>query len=432
LAEQLILGTAAHDQDALEGFVSHTFESTDALGVAFADGIANEAGVTGEIFWCFDLPLLQLSIDGGLHRIGAGEGTIREVEQVIALGELLRRFDQRGPFAVVLRPLFEIQHDLFEEEEPNDIGEGAVAAVARAFIGNIGLFSGGAENGFVTLETDERPGAGTKEDVVAIFGGGHRVVSTSGVVSGTGDDFHTGEFREAFYLTELGSGELRLGEPFPWDGEMIERGARPIVGFHIEELRGARDSKLIGHLAAQQIIEVVGEKEAVGREVGDRGAICDGLAELEARVVKYIRDTRGGVDRARAAILERLDASLSAVVAISVGRENEAALIVEQHVIATPGVDANGGKLGAAWEQLHGLLQAGLHFGPEGADFPVGVVAEFTIVIGEAMRFGEREFIFRPCAQNDAATGGAEIDGGGVDDFGHGKLEERFLTTNGH
>ena len=54
--------------------------------------------------------------------------------------------------------------------------------------------------------------------------------------------------------------------------------------------------------------------------------------------------------------------------------------------------------------------------------------AEGAKGVGEAVDLVEREFIFRPRTENDAAAGGTEIDCGGVDDFSErhgGKGAER-------
>jgi hypothetical protein len=198
------------------------------------------------------------------------------------------------------------------------------------------------------------------------------------------------------------------------------------AGVHVDELRGAGDGELVLHLPAQEIIEVVREKEAARGEIGDSRATGDGLGELEAGVVKDVGDARGGVDAVGALNGEFLQARLRAVVAVGVRWENETAGIVEQHMIAAPGIHADGGELRALGQERGGLPQAGGHFMPEGAELPIGVGAEFPVGVGETVGLGEGELVLGPGAEDDAAAGGAEIDGSGVEGFGHGESGKFF------
>jgi hypothetical protein len=52
---------------------------------------------------------------------------------------------------------------------------------------------------------------------------------------------------------------------------------------------------------------------------------------------------------------------------------------------------------------------------PEAADVPVVVPVEGVERIRKAVNLAQREFVFEPGAENDAAAGGAEVDGGDVE-----------------
>ena len=61
------------------------------------------------------------------------------------------------------------------------------------------------------------------------------------------------------------------------------------------------------------------------------------------------------------------------------------------------------------------FAQSGLRLMPERAEVPVIVRAERAKRVGKAVNLVQRETIFRPRAEDDAAAGGPEIDGGGID-----------------
>src|ERR1019366_8852892 len=66
------------------------------------------------------------------------------------------------------------------------------------------------------------------------------------------------------------------------------------------------------------------------------------------------------------------------------------------------------------------LPEPRLYLVPKCADFPVGVGAELAVGVGEAMCLRERQLVIGPRAEDDAAAGGAEIDGGGENWGRHG------------
>jgi hypothetical protein len=78
--------------------------------------------------------------------------------------------------------------------------------------------------------------------------------------------------------------------------EVIERGAGPVGRVDVEELRGAGDRQLVGHAAAEEIVEIIREEEAARGLVLDGGAAGEDFGELEAGVVEDVRDAGGGVD----------------------------------------------------------------------------------------------------------------------------------------
>ena len=100
-------------------------------------------------------------------------------------------------------------------------------------------------------------------------------------------------------------------------------------------------------------------------------------------------------------------------------REHEAAGVIDERVVDSPGVDADGGEFRALRERGDGGAEAGLHLVPERADLPVVVAAEGAEGVGEAVHFLERELVLGPRAEDDAAAGGAEVDGGGENGRGH-------------
>ena len=113
---------------------------------------------------------------------------------------------------------------------------------------------------------------------------------------------------------------------------------------------------------------------------------------------------------------------MGAGVAVGVHGKHQAAGVVDKRVIDTPRVHAHGGERRAARQGGDGLGEAGLDLRPEAGDVPVVVAAERDKGVGEAVHFVEREAAARPAAEDDATTGGAEIDGGGVEVGGHGVI----------
>ena len=364
-----------------------------------AEGVADEAGVAGEGFRGGDAALFELGVDGGFHRFRVrerGVGDVEEIASKLAPTQILRGGDEFGPGGVVGGAAGEILHDAFEEPETDDVGEGAVATVADAFVGNAGGEGVGAEDGRVAFEADERPGAGAEEEVGAVGGRGHGVVGAGGVVAGDGDDLggrEGGEFGEGADFAEFGAGEDGFGEPVGRDAEVVESGARPVRGVDVEELGGAGDGQLVGHLARQEEIEVVGEEEAAGGEVGDRGVSCDGFFELEGGVVEDVGDAGGGVDafEGGAGVGEALESGLGAVVAVCMNRIHEAAGVVDEGVVNAPGVHADGGEFGAFGEGGDGGAESGEDLGPEAGDVPIVVVAEGLEGVGKAVDFAKGE-----------------------------------------
>src|SRR5690606_26465956 len=154
---------------------------------AAAERVADEAGVAGEVFGRGDAALFELGVDGGLHRFGVGEGGVGDVDEGGGRGEFFGGGDEFGPVGVGLGARGEFLHDAFEQPEADDVGGGAGAAVADAFVGDAGGEGGGAEHGGVAFEADERPGAGAEEEVGAVGVGRHGVVGAGGVVAGHGD-----------------------------------------------------------------------------------------------------------------------------------------------------------------------------------------------------------------------------------------------------
>jgi len=198
----------------------------------------------------------------------------------------------------------------------------------------------------------------------------------------------------------------------------------------VEELGGAGDAEFVCHDAAEEVVEVVGEEEATGGEVGDGGAGGDGFGELEGGVVEDVGDAGGGVDafEGGGGAGEAGEGGLGAVVAVGVDGEDEAARVVEERVVNAPCVHADGGEARAAGEGGGGAAEAGLDFMPEGADFPVIVAVEGADGVGEAVDFAEGEAVARPCAEDDTATGGAEVNGGAIG----GGLRSGFCGFGGH
>jgi hypothetical protein len=138
LAEQAVFRATADDEDALKFLAGHFFEGAHGIGVAAAEGVADEAGVGGEVFRRGEFPAFQLRVDRGLHRSRIGERGVGDVEQRGGRGEFFGGGDERGPSAVVGRARGEVLHRAFEQPQADDVGEGPVAAVADAFVGDTG------------------------------------------------------------------------------------------------------------------------------------------------------------------------------------------------------------------------------------------------------------------------------------------------------
>ena len=208
----------------LEAHATSRSDLRGLVGVAAAEGVADEAGVAGEIFRRGEFSFLQLRVDRGLHRGGIGEGRIGDVEERNGRGEFFRGGDERGPLLVVFGAGGKSFHRALEEPEADDVGERAIATIADALVGDAGGEGVGAEDGLVALEADERPRAGAQEEIGAVGRGGHRIVGGGGVMAGDGDDLGAGEFGEILHFAEARAGENRLCEPLRREAEMFQRG----------------------------------------------------------------------------------------------------------------------------------------------------------------------------------------------------------------
>ena len=113
---------------------------------------------------------------------------------------------------------------------------------------------------------------------------------------------------------------------------MFQRRARPIRRMDIEELRRARNRELVFHPTREEKIEIVGQKEAARREVGEGGAGRDGFLELQRGIVEDVGDAGGGVDtiEGRAGVGEALEAGLRAGITVGVDGEDETAGVVDE------------------------------------------------------------------------------------------------------
>ena len=65
--------------------------------------------------------------------------------------------------------------------------------------------------------------------------------------------------------------------------------------------------------------------------------------------------------------------------------------------------------------RLCGEAEAGERLVPEGADLPIVMAVEGAEGVGKAVHLAEREAVAGPRSKDDAAAGGAKIEGGGVE-----------------
>lgn len=318
--------------------------------MAAAEGVADEAGVGGEVLGRGEFPAFQLGVDRGLHRSRIGERGVGDVEQGGGRGEFFGGGDEGGPGFVIGRARGEVLHRAFEEPEADDIGERPIAAVANALVGDTGGESFGAQDRFIAFEADEGPRAGAEEEIGPVGRRGHRIVGGGGVVAGDGDDLHAGELGEVFHRAEAGAGFNRLGEPLGRKAKVLQRGGRPVGGVDIEELARAGDGEFVLHAAGEKEIKIVGQKEAARREVGDGRAAGDGFFEVERGVVENVGDAGGGVDAGKsgAGVGEAFEAGLRAGVTVRVDGEDQTTGVIDESEIDAPHIDADRGEFRAA------------------------------------------------------------------------------------
>src|SRR5690606_38009506 len=167
-------------------------------------------------------------------------------------------------------------------------------------------------------------------------------------------------------------------------------------------------------------------------QIGDGGAGGDGFLELERGGVEDVGDAGGGVDAVErgAGVGEALEAGLGAGVSGGVGWIHEAAGVVDERMIDAPSVHADGGEGGAAGQGGDGGGESGADLAPEAGDVPVVVAVEGLKGVGKAVDLAEGELPVFPGAEDDAAAGGAEIDGGGVEGGGgHGEIRVDRKST---
>jgi len=153
----------------------------------------------------------------------------------------------------------------------------------------------------------------------------------------------------------------------------------------------------------------------------NRGIARDDFFELETRIIEHVRHARRFVNGAETPRAEAFESGLSAVVPISVDRENEPTAAIDQCVIDTPGINADRSNF---FELLIGLEQAGARLCPKTGEIPIIIRSERAKLVLETVNFGERETILGPRSYDDAATRGSEIDGNTVRGFHCGEAKE--------
>ena len=159
---------------------------------------------------------------------------------------------------------------------------------------------------------------------------------------------------------------------------MVESRPRPFGRMDVEQLRRAGDGKFILHPARQEVVEIVGQKQAARGEIGDRRAGGDNLSKLEAGVIEDVGNAGRGVNalQSRPGVAKVLQAGLGARVPVSVHGKDQPAGVVDERIVDAPGVDAYRGEPGAAGQGAGGLVQAGAHLGPQAGDVPIVVDSE--------------------------------------------------------
>ncbi len=169
-----------------------------------------------------------------------------------------------------------------------------------------------------------------------------------------------------------------------------------------------RDGEFVFHPAAEQEVEIVREEKAARGEIPDGGELRERLLELQARVVKDVRNACRVKDwPGCGAGCQTLESVLCAGVAVGVYGEDEPAFTVEQDVIDAPGVHSDRGELR---ETLRGFDETGADLVPQSGEVPVVVAVERLEGVCEAVDLRERELVSSPLAHDNAATRGPEID----------------------